>query len=154
MFFPKVETYYWIEKKLYEKKRIVINNEVAKDGLVACLVKDLNVNLDDLPLFHVDKITIWPLLLFNAVEIKNIKSKTKMFPGTIYELSFIYSILKPWKIDVHGEGDYGVIKGYINTKKVYLTLLTKNGKTLPRGFMKYLKQSNKSQGVYIYEYDF
>jgi hypothetical protein len=91
-------------------------------------LKDSKVFVNKINFFNIQKTTILPLIVYNKIEMNNIKIDFKNLK--INNINIIYSIINPMKITIKGSANFANIQGSIDLKtkklKVYLLNLTNN----------------------------
>ncbi|MGB5868272.1 MAG: hypothetical protein WBG69_10410, partial [Arcobacteraceae bacterium] len=96
-----------------------------------------------------------PYIFYNKVTLSKVELQGmagSIFPAKIENANFIYSGLKPSKIDINISGQFGSANGNFDifTGKLYLEISPSDIlKTNYSFVLKYMKQVNKK---YIYEY--
>ena len=123
LFSPKQEIYYLLEKKL-EKEGIVISNEKFSDTLFGLTINDADIFVKGINMAKVKSLKLNIFFLYNQLSIEGIetdKGVHKFVPKSIDRVTATFSILKPYKVAVDGNGSFGSTIGgyYIGKNKLF-----------------------------------
>jgi len=153
LFSPKQELYYLLEKSLKEKQ-IVISNETFQDKWYGLKITNANIYVSGVKMAEMAELDFNFFLLYNTLTIHSIaidSSFANIVPKNIDKLRAKYSIVKPLKIELDGEGSFGVLKGEVallDRKVKVLFPVPKNLKSVK----KFLKKDPKKGWYYETNY--
>ena len=134
-FAPKKELYYKMEQEL-AKKGIVIGDENLSTSFTGITLTHPKIYYQGVPIISISKIRFWTVLVYSRLDMDNIEPMNivkEKYPFSIVNMRATYSLLTPLEIKIHGEGDFGKVKGWVNLKQHLLHLdivEEKNLKTL------------------------
>jgi len=140
IFAPKQQIYYLLEDKL-AKDGIVISNEKFSDNLLGLSIKDADIYVKGIKMAHVESLDLDIFFLYNRLTINSVhtdKAIQNLVPKSIDNISAVFSIIKPYKIDINGMGSFGEVKGgvYLNMNKIFLRLPKTKDISMFRKFLK------------------
>lgn len=156
VFLPKENLYYFLEKKLYEKK-IILSNETINEKAFSFSIKNSDIFYNDIKFSKVKEIDITLFLFFNKVKIDNIKildDFKDFIPQNIDIIELEYSILDPLIIKIHSIGEFGKINGTVNLFERIINLDLSASNKMKNKYETILKQMKLVKGSYKYEYKF
>jgi len=145
---PKVELYYLLEKSLKEKN-IIISNESIIDTWYGVKIKNADIYVAGAKVANTAELNFKFFLFYNRVDINEItmdKSLSNMAPKVINTLNATYSLLKPMKVTLKGNGSFGILDGAINLVARKVEILFPVPKEL-KTIKKFLKK-DKEKGWY------
>ncbi len=155
-FLPKVNAYYLLEN-LVKEKHFYLTDEDAKDSGFSLDIHNTRVFLDELFLAEAKYITLNPWVIYNSIEVENIKLNegfSAFMPGHIENLKAEYVFYQPTHISLKGKSKKDSFIGDVDLLErkvvIHLHLDFKSEKR----FATALKQLKKEEGAYIYEYKF
>jgi len=126
VFMPKDNLFFTLQKEL-KKENIYINSDI-KSNIIDLSLSNSKVFINGINLATIKQTTILPLLVFNKIELKNIKIDFNNL--NINNLKIQYSLLNPINIIIKGKSNFATIDGFVNLKnrdmKIYLLNLTNN----------------------------
>jgi len=124
VFVPKENLFFTLQKEL-NKQHICIDTK-TKENLLSLKLRNSKIFVNNINFFNIQKTDILFLLLYNKINIENIKIDFKNLK--INHLNIIYSVLNPLNISIKGSANFANIEGNIDLKtkklKVYLLNLT------------------------------
>jgi hypothetical protein len=147
IFAPKQEIYYLLEKNL-ATKGIVISNEKFKEGLWGIEITNADIYLEGINIAKAASLEMDLFFLYNQLRLSSVttdKGIHNYAPKSIKNLSVTFSILKPYKIAIEGDGSFGSVTGGLYFDRHKLLLRFKNIKDI-QAFKKFLKKDKK--GLY------
>ena len=100
-------------------------------------------------------ITINPFIVINKINISDIKLNgivTSLIPTNIKQLVAIYNITNPNKIDIQGEGDFGILNGTFNIVNNSLSIEITPSLLMIKNFSFTLRYLKKDGNKYRFEY--
>ena len=152
IFAPKQQIYYLVEKQL-AKDDIVISNEEFSDNLLGFSIKHANIYIKGIKMAQVKSLDFDIFFLYNKISIESIKTDKgiqNIVPKSIDNLTAVFTIIKPYKIAIEGNGSFGQVRGgfYLNMNKLFLRLVKTKDINM---FKKFLKRDK--EGLY-YEKSF
>ena len=153
LFAPKQELYYLLEKSLKEKN-IVISNEEFQDKWYGFKITNANIYVSGIKMAEMAELDFNFFLLYNTLTIHSVaidSSFANIVPKNIDKLLAKYSIVKPLKIKLDGEGSFGVLKGDVNLLKRKIEVLFPVPKNL-KSVKKFLKKDPKKGWYYETNY--
>jgi hypothetical protein len=155
---PKKNIYYFIEHKLIEKN-IQIVNETLSDNLFSFSLASLDILYNKITIAQVDKISIFPYLFSNTIEIKELVINeifTSSVPSKIENIKIVYSLLNPLNVELYARGDFGLIEGDMGIFTHLLTAKIEINDSFKDKYSQLLKNKNitKTEKGYVYEYQF
>ena len=116
VFMPKEELYFSLEKVL-AKQGIEINESQISEGMFSLDLQDLTIYAKGIKVMTVEKVECFTLLFYTNVVIDNVsvdKALSSMIPEKIEKIQLTHSVLSPMKIQLKGEGSFGIANGYID----------------------------------------
>ncbi|SFZ97360.1 hypothetical protein MNB_SV-5-289 [hydrothermal vent metagenome] len=116
IFMPKKQLYYTLENELL-KQDIVINEESIDEGIFSLNIKGAKVYAKGINIASVDEISIFTLLFYNSVNVKNIlfdDSLKNFVPSKVDKTVAINSILSPSKVFITTLGTFGLAEGVVD----------------------------------------
>ncbi|CAA6813581.1 MAG: Unknown protein [uncultured Sulfurovum sp.] len=153
LFAPKVELYYFLEKKLKENK-IVISNETITDTWYGIKIENAKLYVDSAKIADIDEFNFSFFFLYNTLKIDNIKtdnSLSRLAPKEINTINAVYSIIQPLEIKLNGEGSIGVFDGTVELIKKRIEILFPVPKDL-KSIKKFLKKDQEKGWLYETNY--
>lgn len=156
LFFPKENLYFFVEKKLLEKK-IVISDEQVESKLFSFIVSNADVYYEGIKFSKVKTVDIDTYLFVNSINIKKIKISDgfKSFvPQNIDNIKLKYSVLNPMIIEIISTGEFGSLSGNINVLDRTIIVYLKASNKMKNKYKNILKQMKPEEGEYTYEYKF
>jgi hypothetical protein len=153
LFAPKQELYYLLEKSL-KKRNIVISNEVFQDKWYGLKITNANIYVSGVKMAEMADLDFNFFLLYNTLTIHSVaidSSFTNIAPKNIDKLLAKYSIIKPLKIELDGEGSFGVLKGEVDLLNSKVEVLFPVPKDL-KSVKKFLKKDPKKGWYYETNY--
>lgn len=156
LFFPKENLYFFVEKKLLEKK-IVISDEQVESKLFSFIVSNADVYYKGIKFSKVKTVDIDTYLFVNSINIKKIKISDgfKSFvPQNIDNIKLKYSVLNPMIIEIISTGEFGSLSGNINVLDRTIIVYLKASNKMKNKYKNILKQMKPEEGEYTYEYKF
>jgi len=147
IFAPKEEIYYLLEKRLSQSD-IVISNEQIKDTLFGLEILDADIYLKGIKVAKIGSMKLNIFFLYNNLEISSVitdKGIANFAPKSINRLDATFSVLKPYKIAIEGNGSFGEVTGGLYWTQRKLLLRFSNIKDI-QPFKKFLKKDKK--GLY------
>jgi len=151
LFAPKQELYYLLEKSLKEQN-IVISNEEFQDKWYGLKITNANIYLDGGNIAKVAELDFNFFFLYNTLTIHSIEPAfANIAPKNIDKLIAKYSIIKPLKIELDGEGSFGVLKGAVDLLNRKVEIFFPVSKDL-KSVKKFLKKDPKKGWYYETNY--
>ncbi len=141
IFSPKENLYFTLQKYLKEQN-IYINSDI-KSNLFSLNLKNAKVFVNKINLINFKKASFYPFIFFNKITVNDIDINVQDL--NIKKLNVVYSVIKPLKIKIVGESNFGKIDGFIDLTKQYLKVYIKN----PKKIISFLRKDKK--GYYFYE---
>ena len=148
VFAPKQELYYLLEKEL-KKSDIVISNETITDTWFGLKLSNADIYVKGIKMANTAKLQFNFFFFYNTLMIEDIKideSLHNMAPKAINSLSASYSIVDPIKINLKGEGSFGIMNGAVTLLDRKINILFPVPKEI-NTFKKFLKK-DKTKGWY------
>ena len=153
LFAPKQELYYLLEKSLKEKK-IIISDETFQDKWYGLKITNANIYVSGVKMAELAELDFNFFFLYNTVTIHSVaidSSFANIAPKNIDKLLAKYSIIKPLKIELDGEGSFGVLKGAVDLVNRKVEVLFPIPKDL-KSVKKFLKKDPKKGWYYETNY--
>jgi hypothetical protein len=150
---PKEGVWYKFEE-FAQKESLVISGDEVRDNFINLNISNGEILFRNLSIANFGKITIYPFVFLNRIEIRNLRTgkDISQFGDYIFtEVTFNHDISAPEKIFFKGEGNFGKLNGRINVKKREIDVLlfpnkkTEKNKQLMKNFKK-----DDSLGGYLY----
>jgi len=139
LFMPKSNLYFMLQDFL-KKQNIYINSNIRESSYLE--LSNATVYVNKLDVITFDKCLIYPFIIYNRLECKNIN----FLDNYKTDISVKYSLLDPLNIKIKGRSNFGNIDGEINLikkeGKIYITNIT-NG-----NIKKFLKKDKKGYFYY------
>ena len=154
--FPKINFYYFIEKKL-QRSDILISNEEIEDNALSFIIKDAKIFYKNIKISNIDNIKIYPYLFSNQVNISNIKISSNFenfIPLNISNIDIKYNILNPIVVFLEAKGDFGTLSSQINLMDKNMLIYLSPSSLMKNNYNNILNQMKKINGQYKYEYKF
>ena len=108
-FSPKVNLYYFLEKKLSEKSVIIDDEQVVDNGF-SLSIKNAKINIKSIQSATVQEVNVKVFGLYNAVSLENIKLSSvaaSMIPTDVASVNIRYTIFNPLNITADAVGGFG-----------------------------------------------
>ncbi len=156
-FVPKTNLYYLIEKYLVKYDVVISDEKLAERGF-NLNIKNMHISVQGVDSATVENGDIILLLLYNKVNLKNIKLSSVMqdfLPTHIEKTYLVYSIFNPLNVVGLSKGDFGKadIKISLLNKKAVVILYP--SKLMIRKYRTVLREFKKiKNGEYKYEENF
>jgi hypothetical protein len=159
--FIPIKNLYFLGQEELLKKNIFVNESSISTFFVSTTIEGATFYFEDIKALNAKSIGINIFGLYNSFYFEDInidKALKDFLPLKIQDLSIVYSILYPTKAFISGEGDFGVLEGYVDliNKKVFLSIdassLMKKSFNKLLSMMKTIKDKNH-KNRYIYEYN-
>lgn len=154
LFAPKIELYYLLEKSL-KKNNIILSNETVTDTWYGLNISNadlyIELNGDTMKVANAVELNLNFFFLYNTLTINQVtmdKALSKLAPKSINNLNARYSILNPLKVELDGDGSFGVLDGEVRLIERKVEILFPVAKDL-KTIQKFLKK-NKEKG-WLYE---
>ena len=126
-FIPTKNLFFLMQKEL-SSQQIIINSDKIREFPFDLGLNNVDIFYKNIKVSHIDNINLLALIIFNKINIKNIKINFQNL--FIKDLNAKISILNPLKIYIKGKGNFGDINGVINLKdrilKIYIINLKYN----------------------------
>jgi hypothetical protein len=124
VFLPKENLYYFLEKKLLEQK-IIIDNETLEDKGFYLNIENPTLYFDGILILKCMQVDIKPWIVYNNIEIKNIRLASNIatiippnlkpiIPRSIDSIRIYHLFYNPTKIYFKINSDFGDVKGFLN----------------------------------------
>ncbi|WP_320033509.1 hypothetical protein [Halarcobacter sp.] len=156
IFLPKEQFYYLLENKI-SKMNVIVSDEIIDEKLFGLNIKDANLYYDGINFSLVDNIDITTLLVYNNIDVKNIrvaKSFNKFLPSKIDSLNLNYSLINLNKISILSKGDFGEFEGEVLIFDGKIVGELKPSNIMMTKYRNLLNRFKKVDGKYIYELKF
>ena len=126
--FVPTKNLFFLLQKDFSSQQVIINANEIKEFPFDLGLNDIDVFYKKIKISHIDKINFLTFLVFNRVDIKNIKINFQNL--FVNNLNAKISLFNPMKIYIKGHGNFGDIDGIINLKdkilKIYIINLKNN----------------------------
>ena len=124
---PTKNLFFLMQKEL-ASQQIIVNVDKIGEFPFDLGLNNVDIFYKNIKVSHVDNINLLALIVFNKIDIKNIKINFQNL--FIKYLDVKISIFNPLKIYIKGKGNFGDIDGIVNLKdrilKVYIINLKNN----------------------------
>lgn len=153
--FPKEKFYYTFESFISEY-HLYISHEDITDSLFYLDADNGEVLLDNQVVASIENIRISPWIFFNRLSLSNLTVSPvyrNFFPGKIDTVTLTYSLLNPFDITIHGEGDFGHFNGKYNLMNQTLRIVFDATYQLRRYGLLVSKLHQEKEGL-VYESNF
>lgn len=155
-FAPKSNLYYWGEHAL-KAFNVFISNESVEDSGWRLNIYAAELYFDKLTLAEVDKISLSPWLLYNAIEVEGIhidEGFVDFLPLEITRLGVAYAIYNPLQATLHGESDAGYFNGEVDLLERTVLIRLHVDQKAQKRYRNALARLKKTEEGYSYEYRF
>ncbi len=156
-FTPKIYCYYAAEDQL-NRYHVKIAQERIDDSGFTLNVYDGKLYYDDLYVGVFDKLSIWPFLLFNRIDIENFnisKEMSRFAKGRIESLTVHHHLFSPLTLQVTAHGEMGEMHAQIDLSEKTVSVLLEPSKALLQLSPFWLRRLKKTEeGGYAYETTF
>jgi len=151
IFMPKKELYYTIEHQLV-KLGIKLNEKDITETVSDLQIDGMKVYYEGIGLMDVDSSSLTTFVFYNKINLHKIavaSSLKSMLPQNIDNISITYSVFSPKKANIHANGDFGEVDGYIDFNRTIHLDFVKIG-----DIKKFKRELKKNENGWYYENKF
>ena len=142
-FMPKEPLFYTAQKYLKSKNNIYLNSK-TESSFIKLTLKDAVLFVDGMDVATLKECDIYPFLLYNKVEIKNLLFSIDNLK--VKNLILTYSIVRPTLLDIKGSANFGTIEGSLDLKERFIKVYVKKASNRVKRFLR-----KDKEGYYYYE---